>query len=160
MKKISTVNYIIAFVITVITFGITYAAAKAYILYRSYEQENYMNYLSQVMPEEIDNYIIENHDLIIYITNSSTTNIELDKQVKKVLVDNNYVKDTIYLDLNSADEEVINNFSNKYNINLDMIKENTIVIFKSEKKVKTINLNENNIKKLKNYINTYYGEEL
>ncbi len=160
MKKISTVNYIIAFVITVITFGITYAAAKAYILYRSHEQENYMNYLSQVMPEEIDNYIIENHDLIIYITNSSTTNIELDKQVKKVLVDNNYVKDTIYLDLNSVDEEVINNFSNKYNINLDMIKENTIVIFKSEKKVKTINLNENNIKKLKNYINTYYGEEL
>ena len=93
MKKISTVNYIIAFVITVITFGITYAAAKAYILYRSYEQENYMNYLSQVMPEEIDNYIIKNHDLIIYITNSSTTNIELDKQVKKVLVDNNYVKE-------------------------------------------------------------------
>ena len=158
MKKIPMINYIIALIITVITFALTYVIANTYISYRNYEQENYMNYLSQVMPEEIDNYIIENHDLIVYVTNSATTDIEIEKKVKKVLVDNNYVKDTIYLDLNNIDPNFLVDFENKYSISPDTLKENTIIIFKGEKKVKTINLTESSIKKLKNYIVTYYGE--
>ena len=158
MKKIPMINYIIALIITVITFALTYVIANTYISYRNYEQENYMNYLSQVMPEEIDNYIIENHDLIVYVTNSATTDIEIEKKVKKVLVDNDYVKDTVYLDLSNVDPNFLVDFENKYNINPDTLKENDIIIFKEEKKVRTINITENSIKKLKNYIVTYYGE--
>lgn len=158
MRKIPVVNYIIALIVVLITFGLTYVIAKSYIAHKNYEQENYMNYLSEVMPEEIDNYIVENHDLIVYITNSSDTDIELEKKIKKTLVQNDYVKSTIYLDLNKVDDTFTTAFAQKYNINPENLKENTIIIFKTERKAKTINLTNENVKKLKNYIVTYYGE--
>ena len=157
MKKIPKKNYIIVLIITLATLIGLYALVKIYSDSKTLNEENYLDYLSQIMPEELENYLIENHDCLIYITDSELTNKEIDIQVKKALENNNYVNETVYINLNGIDDSAYDKISS-YGIEKTRITSNTFVIIRNSKAVKTINLNSNNVKRLKDYIVNFYED--
>lgn len=158
MRKIPFRNYIIAVCIMILTLLLTFIAVKTYLDSQNLNNENYMNFLSEVMPEELDSYIIDNHDTIIYMTNIEETNKKIDAKVQKILTNNEHIKDTIYLNLNNVDDSFYDNFASKYNIDKSLLKSNSFILIQEGEVVKVINLNEKNIKKLHQYIDDFYGE--
>ena len=156
MRKIPKKNYIIAIIFVTLTLLATYILANTYLDVKEVEDKEYMNFLSQIMPEELDNFIVESHDGMIYMTDNNS--LYIDKVVKKVIVSNDYVKDTVYIDLSLVDDNFYNTLSSKYNISREKLKGNNLVIIKNQKIVKVINLNEENVKRLKKIIKNFYEE--
>ena len=160
MKKIKATNYIIAIIIMVLTIVATYMVSKMYLDSKALDNENDMSYLAQLQPDELDSYIIDNHnDVMLYITNSETTNKDIDKQVKKILINNDYTRDTIYINLNNCSSDFYDDFATKYGSKKELLTNNTLIFIRDLKAIKTVNLNERNIKHLKDYIDKFYGEE-
>ncbi len=158
MRKIPTRNYLIAVIVMILTLILTVVLAKFYYDSTHPTDENYLEFLSEVKPEELDNYLVENHDIMIYVTDSETTDKKIDFQVKKILTKNDYIKDVVYLNLNGLDEDFYNKFSSKYNINSSSIVNNTLIIIKEEQVKKVINLNDNNVKQIHKYIDVFFGD--
>ena len=156
MRKVPKKNYLIAIIFMISTLILTYILVDMYLNVKEVIDRDYMNYLSQIMPDELDSYIIETHDGMIYMAKNKNRNI--DRAVKKVLVNNDYTKDTVYLNLDLVSDKFYENISSKYKINRQKIKENNIVIIKNKKIIKIINLNEQNIKRLKKNIDNFYEE--
>lgn len=130
-------NYVILFMLAVITIIITLLLANKYnknLQYNLSENDN-MSFLSQIKIDEIDNYIMDNPESIIYM--SSSDNTELDKveeDLKKYIISNNYNKNIVYLNSYDLEESKFNEFKEKYfselikkNINLN-IQPNIFVI--------------------------------
>ena len=101
-------------------------------------------------------YIVDNHDCLIYVVDSSNRNEKLEKDLNKIIIKNNYSKDIVYLDLSKINSEYYNNFLKKYN--LSSLNSNSLLIIKDEKVVKIKKITEQNVKNLKEYINVLYYE--
>lgn len=157
MRKIPVKNYVIAVIIMIITILATLIAASIYLDSVDINSKEYLNTLSEIKFDEIDNYIIEAHDVIIYITDSESSNKVVDREFERIINKYNLNQDVVYLNLNGLDESLYNVFALKYNIN-GTINSNTLLIFKDGTLTKTINLNERNVKLTNKYINNFYGE--
>lgn len=153
MRKIPVKNYGIAVIIMIATILITFILASIYMDSINVDDKEYLNTISEIKIEEIDNYIIEAHDIMIYVTDSENSNKIVDRDFEKIINKYNLNQEVVYLNLNGLDES----FFKKYNIN-GSLKPNTLLIFKEGKIAKIINLNEKNVKLTNDYISSYYGE--
>lgn len=156
MRQIPVKNYVLAVFIVVSTILITLIAANIYMNRNDYNNKNYLKDLNEIKLEEIENYIVEAHDIMIYVTNSESTNKIIDKKFKDMIKDNDYNQDVVYLNLNDIDELLYKSFKDKYGVS--DTKNNTLFIFKDGKLTKEINFNEKNISLALDYIKVYYGE--
>ena len=156
MRQIPVKNYVLAVFIVVSTILITLIAANIYMDRNDYNNKNYLKDLNEIKLEEIENYIVEAHDIMIYVTNSESTNKIIDKKFKDMIKDNDYNQDVVYLNLNDIDELLYKAFKDKYGVS--DTKNNTLFIFKDGKLTKEINFNEKNISLALDYIKVYYGE--
>lgn len=116
-KKIPVKNYIIALLIVIITVALTILIANTYNNKKEYEESQNirMGFLDKIDKNSIGNYIVENHDVIIYISDSS--NIELEEyetQLKRMIIAMEYEKEIVYLDAKDLDDEFYNNFKQNY----------------------------------------------
>ena len=158
MRKIPTGNYFFAVLIMIITLVLTFTLAKFYYNSTNIEDREYLTFLSEVKPDELNNYIVDNHDVMIYMTDSENSDKKIDSSVEKILTKSDHVKEVVYLNLSGLNSEFYDTFSSKYNVNNGAIKTNSFVIIKDEKVKKIINLNERNVKQLDRYIDTFFGE--
>lgn len=110
-------NYIILFVLAIITIIITLLLANKYnqnLQYNLSENDN-MSFLSQIKIDEIDNYIMDNHESIIYMSSSDNTELEkIEEELKEYIVSNNYNKNIVYLNSYNLEESKFNEFKQKY----------------------------------------------
>lgn len=157
MRKIPVKNYVVAVIIMIITILATFIAASIYLDSVDVNNKEYLNSLSEIKMDEVDNYIIEAHDIIIYVTDSKSTNKLVDREFEKIINRYNLNQDVVYLNLNELDESIYNAFALKYNIN-GTLNSNSLLIFKDGMLAKIINLNEKNVKLTHKYINSFYGE--
>lgn len=162
MKKqeVSTKNYILVLIITLATVILTIALATNYKNQRMYENKNVMAlFLSEVKTDELDTFITENHDIMIYLITDNEDD-EIQQKAKKIIMKNNFTKDMIVLNIN-VDDEVITNLKEKYfdeNLKNVELKENNILFVREGKIVNILNVDLENVKTLKKYINTnFYG---
>lgn len=163
MKKYR--NYIIVGIITALTlYGALYLANR-YVRQKQYEDEqnSTLGYLSEIKADEFDNYIVENHDIMVYISDSEIDNSELQKKVVKLIRKNSYDKDVIYLNINSLDESFYENLAEKYfsesleNVNL---LSDSLLIIKEGKITAITNVTNDNVSELKKFIESYfYGDK-
>ena len=157
MRKIPVKNYAIAVVIMIITILATFISASIYLDNVNVFDKEYLKNLSEIKIDEIDNYIIEAHDIMIYATDSESTNKYVDREFEKIINKYNLSQDIVYLNLNEIDDTLYKEFIKKYNINGE-INSNTLLIFKDGTLSKIINLNERNVELTNKYINNFYGE--
>lgn len=110
-------NYIILIVLSIITIFIVFYFARIYQEKIKYDNQsnNTMSFLSEIKAEELSNYILENHDIMIYLSSSVDTNhLEYEKQVKKYIVRKNLTKDIIYLDTSNLTSDFYRKLESKY----------------------------------------------
>lgn len=159
-REISIKNYIITLVIVLATVILTLTLATNYKNKVMYDNKNIMTtFLSEIKLEELDTYITENHDVMIYLISDNEEDV-IQQKVKNIIMKNDYTKDMVVLNIN-VDDELISSLKNKYfNENLKNLelKENDILFVKEGKIVDILNVELENVKTLKKYINTnFYG---
>lgn len=124
MKKIPLKNYILLFVILLITIGIMLYLVKIYNSKKEYENTTNvrMNFLKEITADDFENYIKENPEIILYISNSDNKSFEeLEKSLKKNLVKKEYVSDMIYLNAKNASSNFADILTNYYSPSLKLI---------------------------------------
>lgn len=110
-------NYVILFMLAIITIIVTLLLANKYNKNLQYNLSvnNNMSFLSQIKIDEIDNYIMDNPESIIYMSSSNNTKLdELEEKLKKYIISNNYNKNIVYLNAYELQESKFNKFKEKY----------------------------------------------
>lgn len=159
-REIPMKNYVVTLVIAVATIVLTLTLAINYKNKVMHDNENIMTtFLSEIKTEELDNYITENHDIMIYLISDNEKDA-IQQKVKNVIMKNDYTKDMVVLNIN-VDTELISNLKDKYfseSLKNVELKENNILFVKEGKIVDILNVDLENVKTLKKYINTnFYG---
>lgn len=137
-RKIPTKNYVIYGIIVVVTLFAIFYLNEWYKAYKKAELQNsYISkYVTEVNYNEFENYIQENPNTIIYIgkTNSESS-IKIEKDLYKILKDNELVEKTIFLNLTDQ-ENLLSQIQNKYyndTLNSDLNNIPAIAIFSDGK---------------------------
>ena len=158
MRKVPVKNYVIAAIIMIVTILLTFICANIYRDSVDLKNKNYLNSLSVINKDEIDNYVVEAHDIMIYMTDRELTNKKIDRDFESIITKNDKKEYVVFLNLSGLDESFYTEFSKKYNVDRGLLKSNTLVIFRDAKLSKVINFNEKNVKLTDDYISNFYGE--
>lgn len=137
-NKIPTKNYIIIGMLFLISFVLILLGGKWYKNYRQYQLTIPVisGYINEVGEQEIDNYLLENNDTMIYIGKSDDNNCRsLEKDLKKFIKKHNLREKIIYIDLNKVNnkDSFIEKFNNKYATNEKIDKYPTFIIIENSK---------------------------
>lgn len=116
MRKIPLKNYFILAAIILLSGIIVIYITNMYKNKKDYEKEIVMSFLKEIHTKDFDNYIIENPDSIIYISDAS--NEELETELKNYIIEKDYTQDIVYIDLNKINTDFVNTlkkYSNSIN---------------------------------------------
>lgn len=134
-KKIPLKNYVILILLTVLTLSLVFVLSNKY---KSNFSEDRMTFVTEIKENDINEYVLEGNDLIIYMSNSKNNKIAKFEEKLKEYTEKNELKDKyMYLDLNEVsdnfdNEFYVNYFNESFNGNFE-IKEPTLVIIKDKK---------------------------
>lgn len=158
-RVIKIKNYIILGTIFIVTLLIVILLRNWYISYRDYELTIPVlkDKLNEVTVAELDTYLIENTDAIIYIEVSEDENSrEVAEDLYEVVKERGLVERVVYLNISSVEdkERFFKDFSDKYMLEGSLKNYPALVLFyegKVEKyvsKTESQNLNIGNIEQL------------
>lgn len=109
LRPIPVKNYVYLCLVIVATFLILY---YVYLWYDAYSKEKLNkgilnDYLTVINYNELDDYIIENKNAVIYVSKLGDEDINrFEKSFKNVIVDNNLKNLILYLDISDVDDKV------------------------------------------------------
>lgn len=167
LRKIPFKNYVFLGVVLVVSMLILY---YFYLWVDAYNESKLnkpiMNkYMDVINYNELDTYLIENPDTIIYVSILENKEIrDFEKNFKKLFKKKKINNDILYLDITEdiKNEEIKNELSNKYMINSVSILDVPVIIVIENGNVKSIySISENNydVDKVKTFINGIKFEE-
>lgn len=116
-KQIPKKNYIILSIIVIITVILTFLARNTYLEIKKANEKNSVmaNFLVVLNEKELDNYILENQNAIIYFSDSKDEkNNEIEEKIKKLISEVGIENQMIFLDYKKMNEQSIKKFKNKY----------------------------------------------
>lgn len=117
MKKIPMCNYIKVVVLFVITVILVLVLANNYKKKMEYDKSNngIMNFLSIIKYDELNNYLVENHNGFIYIASSNDSSLEpFEKSFKTYILDKELDREFVYLDSNNYSSKMYKEMVGKY----------------------------------------------
>lgn len=167
LRKIPFKNYVFLGVVLLVSMLILY---YFYLWVDAYNESKLnkpiMNkYMDVINYNELDTYLIENPDTIIYVSVLENKEIrDFEKNFKKLFKKKKINNDILYLDITEdiKNEDIKNELSNKYMINSVSILDVPVIIVIENGNVKSIySISENNydVDKVKTYINSIKFEE-
>lgn len=110
-KKIPKKNYIIVALISIFTILLTLFLMNKY---NSNKTSENITFVSEIKENELNNYVTERQEVIIYMSSSTNENIkELENDLEKYTKKKNLKDEYVYLDLSKVDS----NFYNEFYIN-------------------------------------------
>lgn len=156
-KEISLKNYILLSIVLILTIVVV---IYFFLWKNTYEKSKLQtpildDYLLVINYNELNNYLVENKDAIIYISKLNNENIRLfENKFKNIINKNNLNNKILYLDLTEELKEnnIVKEINKKYG--KEMTEVPTIVIIKDGKISSSYNIKENkyNIKLLEKYL--------
>lgn len=155
-REIAFKNYIILALVLIITIiGVIYF----FMWYSSKEKSKLElpildDYIMPINYNELNDYIIENKDAVIYTSVLNDVNIRLfENKFKNVIVKNNLNSSILYLDLTNEikDNNVLLKMEKKYGTKVDIP---SVMVFRDGVLTDVYNIKEDNynIKKLEKYL--------
>lgn len=130
-RSIPCKNYIILGIVALATFALLYYFVSFYNKQKDYENSVHtrMQFLSEVKENEIQNYILDNHDVIIYLSDSTDdTYADFENKLKNLMKDKNLTKNVVYMDVHKiSTKENLKNI-----LKLDIITYPNVVIVSDE----------------------------
>lgn len=152
MKEIPKKNYYILVVLLVVTAILTLLLSNVY-LNKEKMVSHFYEYSNKIKPEEFDEYMTENSDLIIYISDKYDLSHEtFENKFKNKINHLNLKENLIYLDKNEIDKDFLNHLKKKYNINIETNRTPLIIIVIEKKVIKNIAItNESDVETIIEY---------
>ena len=155
-REIAFKNYIILALVLIITIiGVIYI----FMWYSSKEKSKLElpildDYIMSINYNELNDYIVENKDAVIYTSVLNDINIRLfENKFKNVIVKNNLNNSILYLDLTDEikNNNVLLNMEKKYGTKVDIP---SVMVFRDGVLTDVYNIKEDNynIKKLEKYL--------
>ena len=156
-KEIPLKNYILLSIVLILTIVVV---IYFFLWKNTYEKIKLQtpildDYLLVINYNELNNYLVENKDAIIYVSKLNNENIRLfENKFKNIINKNNLNNKILYLDLTEELKEnnIVKKINKKYG--KEMTEVPTIVIIKDGKISSSYNIKENkyNIKLLEKYL--------
>ena len=151
-KSIPFKNYIYLGLIILATILVLY---YIYLWYRTYKEDELnksimSDYLTVINYNEMDSYILENSNAVIYVSKLGDEQInKFEKNFRNVIVDNNLKNAILYLNVTDEDEE---SYSKKLKIDDNLP---YIVVYTGGEVTDTYSIVKNNYstKKIEKYLN-------
>lgn len=156
-KEIPLKNYILLSIVLILTIVVV---INLFLWKNTYEKNKLQtpildDYLLVINYNELNNYLVENKDAIIYVSKLNDESIRLfENKFKNIINKNNLNNKILYLDLTEVLKEnnIVKEINKKYG--KEMTEVPTIVIIKDGKISSSYNIKENNynIKLLEKYL--------
>lgn len=156
-KEIPLKNYILLSIVLILTIVVV---IYFFLWKNTYEKSKLQtpildDYLLVINYNELNNYLVENKDAIIYVSKLNNENIRLfENKFKNIINKNNLNNKILYLDLTEELKEnnIVKEINKKYGKKMTEV--STIVIIKDGKISSSYNIKENkyNIKLLEKYL--------
>lgn len=156
-KEIPLKNYILLSIVLILTIVVV---INLFLWKNTYEKSKLQtpildDYLLVINYNELNNYLVENKDAIIYVSKLNDESIRLfENKFKNIINKNNLNNKILYLDLTEVLKEnnIVKEINKKYG--KEMTEVPTIVIIKDGKISSSYNIKENNynIKLLEKYL--------
>jgi len=117
-------NYIILLFLFAICIGFTLYLCRWYSVYREYKNDIPVirGTLSEITPDELDHYVIDNSSVLIYLCTSNSNECRtFEKKLKKYVLRKELSEKIIYLNLTGVNQEdFIKSINDKYNLNKNL----------------------------------------
>ena len=151
-KKIPVKNYIYLSIIVIASIFIIFYLYRWYDTYRESKLNISImnNYLSVINYNELDDYIVENKNAIIYVSKLGDEKInKFEKSFKNMVVENDLRNSMLYLDVTNDNFDIV---KEKLQINTSLP---CIVVYTNGKITDVYSITNNNydMKKLNKYLN-------
>lgn len=143
MKKISQKNYFTLVVLVLVTIVLTLALCSAYKNRYMLTSSFYRN-ANKITNLEFDEYMQENSDLIIYISDKYDLSHEsFEEKLMKKINEFNLKDKLIYIDKEKMNKEFLKKLKDDYNIIID-IKDIPVIVFVLDNTaIKTVHIKKN-----------------
>lgn len=138
MKKILSKNYIILVVLLVVTVFLTLLLSNLYIS-KNKLVSNFYEYANKITPTDIEEYIIENPDTIIYISDKyDLTHETFETKFMKKIDSLNLKEQLVYVDKEEITDEFLNKINNTYGLNVEIDNTPIIIVVVDKTIIKSI----------------------
>jgi len=110
MRKIPLKNYIILFIIVVLSGSAFIYFINLYNLRSNYEKSTHytMSFLNEIHINDLENYLIENPDMIIYINEKNDLELEnVETKLKNHIIEKDYINDIVYINSNNTNKKLL-----------------------------------------------------
>lgn len=163
MNKVPMINYIKVLLLFIVTIVLVVVLANIYTKRNNYNRENsdVMNFLSVVKYDDLENYLVENQNVFIYMAPSNNYNLDdFESSLKDYILSEELEKDFVYLDSSNfkfENYELLkqNYFSKSLLDNKVQIDSRSAILVVNNEEIVEV-LNENlTIESVKTLINTY-----
>lgn len=153
-KEIPKKNYVLFLLLCVVTVILCFYLSSWYKTITDFKKNNSVitTVLSEIEIESFSSYLMDNPDTIIYI--SSTTDDDtkkFDKQLKKIIIDNDLNSEILLLDMSKEENEnALNNIIDNYlskEIEIKKLTYPNIIIFEEGKITKVLYKKQTQINK-------------
>ena len=142
MKRIPLKNYFILGIILVASIFIVLYINKLYLSTKN--NDNILNgFIKEIKTQEIDNYIIENPNFIIYLGYKNNDNKSFEKKFKKLVTKYDLQKDIVFIDISQFNDETFNKFCKKYADKL-LKKDSSLIIVDNQKVIDALDITKGN----------------
>lgn len=153
MRKIPLKNYVVLGVILFVSIMVVvYVNGWLKQTKKQYTDNMVIfDFIKEIKVSEIDNYVIENPNFIIYISSKSNRdNIKFENDLEKFLADNDLQKDFIFINMDDFSNDSYSDFINKYYNNEEKFVLTDSIIVVDEQKIKSIFNSQSNQLSIKN----------
>lgn len=142
MKEIPKKNYYILVVLLAVTMLLTLLLSNLY-LNKEELVSNFYEYSNKITPEEFDEYMLENSDIIIYVSDKYDLTHEIfEKNFETKLNDLNLKDNLVFIDKDDVDNKFLNKLKNKYGININIKNTPIIVVIVDKMVIKNVTITE------------------
>ena len=115
-REIPKKNYFIVLAIGAVTIAVVLYVATLYKNTKFNDEKSVISdYLFNINVEELDNYLLENPDVVIYWANSEDLeNAKFEKKLKKFIIKKDLQKQFIFLEVKGIEDKTILDVEKKY----------------------------------------------
>ena len=114
MREVPKKNYIIMLIIIITIVLVTIFLSNIYNN-RFQKTSVLYNYLSEIKKKDLDAYLVEKPDIIIYASNKyNNSNEEQERKIMQQIIDNNIYEYIVYLNLEDKKLNILNSINKKY----------------------------------------------
>lgn len=143
MREIPKKNYYILVVLLAVTVLLTLSLSNLYLNKEKLTSDFY-NYANVITPEDFDEFMTENSEVIIYISDKyDLSHNTFEKKFEAKIDELNLKHNLIYIDKEDISSDFLNKLKKTYEINLDLEKLPVIVVAVDKKVVRNLSITAN-----------------